>query len=95
VGEIVSAMQDAGFEIRHSENLREHYARTLTCWNANLEEHWSDAIDLVGLGSARVWLLYMTGSRLGFERHGIELQQVLGVKVEPDGQAHMPRRSVW
>jgi cyclopropane-fatty-acyl-phospholipid synthase len=95
VGEIVSAMQDNGFEVRHSENLREHYARTLTCWNRNLEDNWDEAVELVGEGSARVWLLYMTGSRLGFERHGIELQQVLGVKLGPGGQAHMPRRSVW
>jgi cyclopropane-fatty-acyl-phospholipid synthase len=95
VGEIISVMQDTGFEIRHSENLREHYARTLTCWNDNLQDHWSEAVELVGEGSARVWLLYMTGSRVGFERHAIELQQVLGVKVEPNGQAHMPRRSFW
>jgi cyclopropane-fatty-acyl-phospholipid synthase len=95
VGLIVSEMQDNGFEVRHEENLREHYARTLAGWCANLAEHWEGAVAEVGLGRARVWALYMAGSRLGFERHTIELHQVLGVKVADDGVAAMPLRPDW
>ena len=36
-GRIITAMQDVGFDVRHSENLREHYALTLRDWCANLE----------------------------------------------------------
>ena len=32
VGTIISAMQDHGLEVRHEENLREHYAMTLRDW---------------------------------------------------------------
>jgi cyclopropane-fatty-acyl-phospholipid synthase len=95
VGTIISAMQDNGFEIRHEENLREHYARTLKGWCENLDAHWDEAVAEVGLGRARVWALYMAGSRLGFERHTIELHQVLGVKLADGGAAGMPLRPDW
>jgi cyclopropane-fatty-acyl-phospholipid synthase len=94
VGTIVSAMQDCGFEVRHEENLREHYAMTLAGWCANLERYWADAVAEVGEPRARVWRLYMTGSRLGFERRAIELHQVLGVRTE-GGVAAMPLRPDW
>jgi len=86
-GYLVSLMHDAGFEVRHSENLREHYARTLAGWCANLEAHWDEAVAEVGDGTARVWRLYMAGSRLGFERNQIQLHQVLGVRL---GEAGSP-----
>ena len=89
VGEIISAIQDNGFEVRHEENLREHYALTCAAWGANLEEHWDEAVDEVGEGRARVWRLYLAGSRLGFVERRIELHQVLAVKTT-DGISGMP-----
>jgi cyclopropane-fatty-acyl-phospholipid synthase len=95
VGRIISAMQDNGFEVRHEENLREHYAKTLHGWCDNLAAHWDEAVREVGLGRAKVWALYMAGSRLGFERHTIELHQVLGVRVDEHGSSGMPLRPTW
>ncbi|TQJ00870.1 class I SAM-dependent methyltransferase [Amycolatopsis cihanbeyliensis] len=95
VGEILAAMQDNGFEVRHEENLREHYARTLAAWCANLDAGWGEAVEEAGLGRARVWALYMAASRLSFERRQIELHQALGVKVAADGDARMPLRPDW
>lgn len=95
VGTIVSAMHDHGLEVRHVEDIREHYALTLKGWSRNLEEHWDEALGEVSLGIAKVWGLYMAGSRLAFERNEIGLHQVLGVKVGPDGDAHMPLRPTW
>jgi len=94
-GQLVSVMNSAGFEIRHEENLREHYARTLAAWCANLDTHWHKAVAEVGAGTARVWRLYMAGSRLGFGRNVVELHQVLGVRLEADGRSHMPLRPDW
>ncbi|MBW4716338.1 class I SAM-dependent methyltransferase [Saccharothrix obliqua] len=93
-GHIVSQMHDTGFEVRHEENLREHYALTLAAWSTNLDRHWSEAVDEVGLGRARVWRLYLAASRLGFERNNIQLHQVLGVKLDGTN-AHMPLRPDW
>ena len=85
-------MNDSGFEIRHEENLREHYARTLADWGENLEEHWDEAVAEVGIGRARVWRLYMASCRLGFERNNIQLHQVLGVRLEERGRSGFPWR---
>jgi cyclopropane-fatty-acyl-phospholipid synthase len=95
VGFLISLMHDTGFEIRHEENLREHYAKTLAAWCANLDEHWDEAVQEVGEGTARVWRLYMAGSQLGFDRNNIQLHQVLGVRVHEDGTAGMPLRPDW
>ncbi|HEX9553487.1 MAG TPA: cyclopropane-fatty-acyl-phospholipid synthase family protein, partial [Streptosporangiaceae bacterium] len=94
-GYLVSQLHDAGFEVRHSENLREHYALTLAAWCANLDEHWEEAVAEVGEATARVWRLYMAGSRLGFDRNQIQLHQILGVKLAPHGQSGMPLRPDW
>jgi cyclopropane-fatty-acyl-phospholipid synthase len=94
-GHLVSQMHDAGFEVRHEENLREHYARTLAAWCANLDEHWDEAVTEVGQPTARVWRLYMAGSRLGFERNQIQLHQILGVKLGARGESGMPLRPDW
>jgi cyclopropane-fatty-acyl-phospholipid synthase len=92
VGHLVSVMNDSGFEVRHEENLREHYALTLAGWCDNLEEHWEEAVAEVGLGRARVWRLYMAACRLGFERDNIQLHQVLGVKLGERGRSGFPLR---
>ena len=93
-GRIVSAMHDAGFEFRHDENLREHYAMTLAAWSRNLEAHWPDAVAEVGVARARVWRLYLAGSRVSFEGNWIQLHQALGVKLA-GGAAGMPLRPDW
>jgi cyclopropane-fatty-acyl-phospholipid synthase len=94
-GHLMSVMHDSGFEVRHEENLREHYAKTLTAWCANLDAHWDEAVAEVGEGTARVWRLYMAGSRLGFERNQIQLHQMLGVKLGEAGISGMPLRPDW
>ncbi len=91
-GTIVTAMQDAGFEVRHLENLREHYGLTLAAWCENLVNHWDEALAEVSIGRARVWGLYMAGSRLAFERNEIELHHVLGVKTASNGDANYDLR---
>src|SRR5215472_8430778 len=94
-GYLVSRMNEAGFEIRHEENLREHYALTLAGWCANLDAHWDEAVAEVGAGTARVWRLYMAGCRLGFERNVVALHQILGVKLDAAGNSGMPLRPDW
>ena len=94
-GTIIAAAQDAGLEVRHEENLREHYARTLAGWCANLRDNWDACVDEVGEATARVWGLYMAGSRVGFERNIVQLHQVLAVKLDDRGNAGLPLRPWW
>ncbi|TFD61624.1 methyltransferase domain-containing protein [Cryobacterium suzukii] len=95
-GRIISEAQDAGLEVLHEENLRQHYALTLRDWCANLVEHWDEAVAEVGLPTAKVWGLYMAGSRLGFENNGIQLHQVLMTKPgEGGGVGDLSLRPWW
>jgi len=95
-GRIIEAAQDAGWEVLHEENLRQHYAMTLRDWCANLVEHWDEAVLEVGLQTAKVWGLYMAGSRLAFENGGIQLHQILMVKpVGPRSVGDLPLRPWW
>ncbi|MGH9093632.1 MAG: class I SAM-dependent methyltransferase [Acidimicrobiales bacterium] len=94
-GKIITEAQNVGFEIRHEENLREHYALTLKQWCANLAANWDEAVAEVGEPTARVWGLYMGSSRLTFERNVIQLHQVLAVRPDSTGNAHVPLRPWW
>ena len=91
-GRIVSAIEDQGLEVRHEENLREHYALTLAAWSRNLDEHWDEAVAEVGMGRARVWRLYLAASRMGFARNMIQLHQVLAVSPDENGFSGVPLR---
>lgn len=94
-GYLISAMHDAGFEVRHEENLREHYPRTLAAWSHNLDSRWDEAVAQAGEGRARVWRMYMAFARIGFERNRLQLHQVLAVKPDSDGHAGMPLTPSW
>jgi cyclopropane-fatty-acyl-phospholipid synthase len=95
LGTVVAAMHDHGLEVRHEENLREHYAMTLREWGANLERQWSRAVAEVGERRARVWRLYMALSRVGFQVNRVQIHQVLGVRVSRDGSSGIPLRPDW
>jgi cyclopropane-fatty-acyl-phospholipid synthase len=95
-GRIITTAQDIGLEVLHEENLRPHYALTLRDWCGNLVTHWDDAVAEVGLGTAKVWGLYMAGSRLAFESGGIQLHQVLAARPDEDGgTGDRPLRPWW
>ena len=96
LGDTVLSMEDAGFEVRDVENLREHYATTLRRWVDNLEQNWDEAVALVGEGRCRVWQLYMSASVNGFDDAGIQIYQTLGVRNHDGGNSDMPRtRTDW
>lgn len=94
LGATITALQSAGFEARHAETFRLHYARTLRAWVANLEEHWDAAVVEVGRGRALVWWLYMAGSAVGFERGDVQLHQILAVPETADNGS-LPLRPDW
>lgn len=94
-GRIITTMQDVGFEVLHEENLREHYALTLSAWNDNLVEHWDECVDEVGEGTAKVWGLYLAGSRRGFERNVVQLHQVLATRLDSSRLPRTPLRPWW
>ncbi|MFF8913791.1 class I SAM-dependent methyltransferase [Streptomyces sp. NPDC015032] len=96
VGRTVTTLEEAGFETRDVESIREHYARTLRSWVANLEKHWDRAVRMTSPGRARVWRLYMAASALSFEHNKIGVNQILVVRPAEGGASRMPLRArVW
>ena len=94
-GRIITEVQDAGLEVRHEENLREHYARTCRAWARNLVAHWDECVAEVGEGTARAWGVYLSSCSLGFERNDVQLHQVLAVKLPSSGVSGFPLRPDW
>lgn len=102
-GELVSisdalhAAERAGFEVSDVENLREHYARTLRSWIANLERNRDAAVAAAGEQSYRVWRLYLAGSAQGFRSGRIAIYQSLLAKPNASGAVELPatRRDLY
>ncbi|GAA3537519.1 SAM-dependent methyltransferase [Nocardioides daeguensis] len=90
-GTIVEAVENAGLEVQHHENLRVHYAKTLAGWCQNLADNWDACVAETDEGTARVWGLYMAGSRIAFERNEIQLHHVLATRTD-DGVSGYPLR---
>ncbi|GAC1422331.1 MAG: hypothetical protein NVSMB64_30810 [Candidatus Velthaea sp.] len=97
IAEMTRAAERAGFEIRDVENLREHYARTLRAWVANLERNREAAVRATDERTFRIWRLYMAGSAQGFQRGRMALYQTLLAKPEANGSAHvaLTRRELY
>jgi cyclopropane-fatty-acyl-phospholipid synthase len=74
------AAERTGFEVRDVENLREHYARTLRAWYANLEAHRDAAIGATDERTFRIWRIYLAGSARNFWRGQMGLFQTLLAK---------------
>jgi len=55
IAAVVGAAECAGFEVRDVESLREHYARTLRAWIANLKRDWDGAVAAAGGCGVRTW----------------------------------------
>ncbi|MEV6521941.1 cyclopropane-fatty-acyl-phospholipid synthase family protein [Longispora sp. NPDC051575] len=96
IGTTVGLIENAGFEVRDTEALREHYTSTLRAWSANLEAGWDRAVKLTSEGRARVWRLYMAATALSFRYGQIGVHQVVAVKPAAGGFSGMPAtRRAW
>jgi len=92
----LKASEDAGFEIRDLESLREHYAMTLRHWVRRLEKAHEEALNYVDEPTYRVWRLYMSGSANGFTRGRINVYQALLSKPGAGGASGLPlTREDW
>ncbi|WP_242900924.1 class I SAM-dependent methyltransferase [Actinomadura terrae] len=87
LGAIVGELEDAGLEVRAVGALREHHARTLRAWAANLQRHWTHCAELAGTGRARVWLLYLAACALASESGRIGMHEICAIRRDRDGRA--------
>jgi len=89
VSEVNVMAENAGFEVRDVENLREHYALTLKHWVNRLAEHRAEAIKASDEVIYRTWRLYMSASAYAFESGNINVNQTLLAKIV-NGKSSVP-----
>ena len=88
---VVNVMaENAGFEVRDVENLREHYALTLRNWVNRLETCREQAVKVSDEVTYRTWRLYMSASAYGFESGNINVNQTLLAKMTHAGKSNVP-----
>jgi cyclopropane-fatty-acyl-phospholipid synthase len=90
ISETLRAAEEAGFEVRDVESLREHYTLTLRHWVRRLEARHAEALQFVDEPTFRVWRLYMAGSAYGFAHGQHNVYQTLLVKPDVEGRSGLP-----
>ena len=95
ISSTLARAEEAGFEVRDVENLREHYFFTLVQWLRRLEANEESAKKLVGELKYRIWRLYLAGSAHYFQSGKLDLYQSLLVKTT-NGRCGIPlTREDW
>jgi cyclopropane-fatty-acyl-phospholipid synthase len=77
IGHSIRAMERAGFEVHDVEGWRMHYARTCKLWCERLTARREEAIQHVGEEKYRIWVAYLAGVSLAFQRGTLRLFQTL------------------
>jgi cyclopropane-fatty-acyl-phospholipid synthase len=92
----LKAAEEAGFEVRDVESLREHYALTLRHWVRRLEAGHAEALRHVDEATYRVWRLYLSGSAHGFTTGRLNVYQALLALPAAGGASGLPlTREDW
>jgi cyclopropane-fatty-acyl-phospholipid synthase len=76
----VRHVENAGFEIRGVEAMREQYVKTVEHWLETFETFYDEFVALQGEEVARVWRLYLIGGGLAFEQGRMGVDQILAHK---------------
>ena len=73
--QIVRHAENAGFKVERRHSLREHYARTLDIWAANLEANHREAVELSSEQLYDRFMHYLTGCARHFRSGHIDVMQ--------------------
>jgi cyclopropane-fatty-acyl-phospholipid synthase len=90
IGHTVTAMERAGFEVHDVEAWREHYAQTCKMWCERLTAQKSAAIEYVGEEKYRIWVAYLAGCSLAFQRGSARIFQTVATK-SAKGKSPLPQ----
>jgi cyclopropane-fatty-acyl-phospholipid synthase len=93
VGMTIANLERFGFEIHDVEGWREHYARTSRLWHDRLLTNKFAAENEVGREKTRLWLAYLAGCSIAFERGTLGIFQTLASKRKRGPSGLPPTRS--
>ena len=89
IGNTVGALERAGFEVQDVEGWRWHYAQTTRLWTERLYARRTEAEEMVGAPTVRIWLAYLAGCSLAFERGSARIFQTVSSR-SPKGKPPLP-----
>lgn len=93
IGWSARMLEAHGFEVHDVEGLREHYALTCRHWAKRLAARMDEAVGHAGEARARLWLAYLTGCALTFERGGAYIFQTLATRRDRGPSGLPPTRA--
>ena len=82
VGQAISALQEGGLEVFDAENLRKHYARTLSIWADNFEKNADAVQQYIDPERYRAWRLYLAGCAYSFMHDQMSIYQLVCHKAD-------------
>jgi cyclopropane-fatty-acyl-phospholipid synthase len=77
IGHTLREMEKVGFEVQDVEAWRWHYGQTTRIWCDRLYANRAQAEALVGAPTTRIWLAYLAGCSLAFQRGSARIFQTL------------------
>ncbi|WP_421992285.1 class I SAM-dependent methyltransferase [Roseococcus sp.] len=92
IGGTTDALERNGFEVHDTEGWREHYGRTCRLWTENLYARREAAEAEVGAAKTRIWLVYLAGCALAFERGSVNIFQTVATKKAGGASGLPPTR---
>lgn len=91
--EMLHVLEPFGFSILDAENLRLHYAKTLSHWLARFESSVDRVRAMFDEEFVRTWRMYLAGSQAGFLAGSLQLFQVVFARPMlndlPSSRAHL------
>ncbi len=93
IGSTLAKLERFGFEVHDVEGWREHYARTTRLWCERLHAQRGAAAAEVGAGRLRLWLLYLAGVSLAFERGTVGIFQTVATRRARGASGLPPTRA--
>lgn len=93
VGNTIAEMELAGMEVLDVEGWRKHYELTTRMWHDRLVARRDEAIRIVGEDKYRIYVAYLAGCSIVFNRGSARLFQVLASKSVKRAPAVPPSRA--
>ncbi len=77
ISEFISICEQGEFSVLDVENLRLHYAQTLSHWMERFQNHREQVTEMYDEHFARAWEMYLAGSIAAFRAGNLQLFQVV------------------
>ncbi len=93
LGMSVANLERYGFEVHDVEGWREHYQMTLRHWHDRLLARYDEAVAEVGEVKTRLWLAYIAGCSVAFQRNSVTINQTLASRRQRGPSGLPPTRA--